>query len=102
MSLLDKLAELIGHEVLILQTNETANEDGNVGMLPSIIREVGVDFLVAEGQVEKEDEDNPDESLVGTFETVVNTSFIARVIHMMPECSGCLVDSLNGNADANP
>ena len=91
----EQLKLLIGHEVIILQVHELLNDDGSLGNL-SIIRAVDEGHLITEGQVEKDDEDNPSESLVGTFESVVNIAFITRVIHTMPECSGCLVDSLNG------
>ena len=89
----DRLESLEGHEVIVIQTNEPVNEDDTYGLPPGRCREVGDGYMVIETTAEEE---GGDVDLPGEF--IINTAFIARVIHMLPECSGCLVDSLNGDS----
>ena len=87
MSFQERLECLIGHEIIVIQTNEPANEDGTQGTPPGRCREVGPGFIVLETVSE---EDGGNEGLTGC-EFVVNTEFVARIIHMTLECSGCLM-----------
>lgn len=89
MSYTERLKILEGHEIFVVQVHEPVNEDGTYGLPPGRCRQVGEGYLVMETTAE---EDGGDVTLPGEF--IINTNFIARVIHMLPECSGCLVASL--------
>ena len=89
MTFNERLEALQGHEIIVVQTNQPVDEDGNYGIPPGRCREVGDGFVVIETTAE---EDGGHADLPGEF--IVNTALIARVIHMLPECSGCLVANL--------
>ena len=90
MSFQSRLASLIGHEIIVVQVHEPVNEDGSYGMSPGRCREVGNGFMVVETTAE---EDGGDVEMPAEF--VINTSLVSRIIHMTPECSGCLMASVN-------
>ena len=87
-----RLEALIGHEIIVVQLHEPVNDDGSYGMPPGRCREVGVGFMVVETTAE---EDGGDVEMPAEF--VINTALVSRIIHMTPECSGCLMASVNNN-----
>ncbi len=85
----DRLETLIGHDLIINLLHDAHDAEGiPSGIPPGRLREVGLDYLVLETRGEEE----------GGFagegaEWFASLKFVKSIIHMVPECTGCIIDA---------
>ena len=92
MNLQGQLQALIGHDVIMNMLHDPYDEKGIPnGVPPGRIREVGDGYVII--QTKSEDE--------GGFvnegaEWLVSIQYVTSIIHLVPECAGCAVDTASG------
>ncbi len=84
-----RLKTLVGHDMIINMLYDAHDEDGIPSGIPAgRLREVGDDYLFLETKAESE----------GGFagegaEWFVSLKHVTSIIHMVPECTGCIIES---------
>jgi hypothetical protein len=88
---------LIGHDVIFNMLNDSHDEEGEPinSVPPGRLREVGDGYVIIQTESEEE----------GGFanegaEWLVSIQQVTSIIHMIPECAGCAVDTASGNLRA--
>ncbi len=84
-----RLKALVGHDMIVNVLHDAHDEEGiPSGIPPGRLREIGDDYLLLETRAES------DGGFAGEgAEWFVSLQYVTSIIHMVPECTGCLIES---------
>ena len=97
MNLLERLQALIGHDLIVHMADDPRDEDGDpICCVPAgRLRDVGDGYFMIETKSEA------DGGFVGTgADWLVSIRYTSSIIHTIPDCAGCAVDSVSGEIKA--
>lgn len=95
MNLQERLQVLIGHDVIVNMVGDPVDPEDNqpYAFIPNgRVRDAGADYLVIETLSEE------DGGFVGIgAEWLLPVKYVTSIIHTIPDCAGCAIDTASGN-----